>query len=351
MLNLLIDMTERGMVPSPLVRIGIKRLCNIRLVSLAQTEYRDPQAISDYVDMLKHSPLAIATDAANEQHYEVPAEFFLRCLGPHLKYSCAFWPEGCESLGEAEKLALEITMERAELSDGMKILELGCGWGSLALAMAAKFPNAQITAVSNSASQKEYIDGQIAQRQLRNIEIVTRDVNTLADTAFGNSKFDRVVSVEMFEHLRNYETILARIRGWLAPEGKLFVHIFTHKKYPYLFETEGSDNWMGKYFFTGGQMPSHTLLKSFQKDLHMEKEWSWDGRHYQKTAEAWLRNLDSQKEAVIGILSQVYGEREALRWFNRWRVFFLAVAELFGYRQGSEWGVSHYLFSASGDRI
>lgn len=348
MLNLLIDMTELGMVPSPLVRMGIRKLCKERLISLSESELKDPQAIQKYIEMLKQAPVAIATDAANDQHYEVPAEFFLGCLGPHRKYSCAYWPEGCSSLEEAENLSLQITMDRAEITDGMKILELGCGWGSLTLSMARRFPNSSIIAVSNSSSQREFIMAQAAKQNLKNIEILTRDVRSMETVGPNPNYFDRVISVEMFEHLRNYETMLSRISRWLTSEGKLFVHIFTHKKYPYVFETEGSDNWMGQYFFTGGQMPSHSLLKSFQKDLTIQKEWSWDGTHYQKTSEAWLVNLDKNKDEVMRIFEKVYGSSQSIRWFNRWRVFFLAVAELFGYDQGKEWGVSHYLFSKKG---
>jgi cyclopropane-fatty-acyl-phospholipid synthase len=345
MLNLLIDITERGLVPDPLMRIGIRRLCGERLTSLEVNDRRDPNAGRQYVTMLKQSPVAIETQAANQQHYELPADFFLRTLGHHLKYSCAYWPEGCLSLKEAERAALEITMERAELKDGMKILELGCGWGSLSLAMAEKFPGARITAVSNSASQREFIEAQARLRNFKNLEILTRDVATLEDLGPGREGFDRVVSVEMFEHLRNYEVVLGRIRRWLAPTGKLFIHIFTHQKYPYLFETEGSHNWMGKYFFTGGQMPSQNLLASFQKDLSLEKTWQWDGTHYQKTSEAWLANLNSNKREIMELLEKVYGADEAGRWFQRWKLFFMAVAELFGYRAGTEWGVTHYLFS------
>lgn len=341
MLNLLIGMTERGMIPDPLVRFGIRNLCRTRLDSLSTDDVTELK----YVEMLRKSPIAVETDAANEQHYELPALFFQRVLGQHLKYSCAHFGSGVQTLEQAEASALDITIERAEIRDGMNILELGCGWGSLSLRMAEKFPRSQITAVSNSASQREFIEGQAKARGLHNLRILTKNVAHLEGFADGTAPFDRVVSVEMFEHLRNYELILHRIHGWLKDDGKLFVHIFTHRQHPYLFETEGSDNWMGKYFFTGGQMPSRKLLTSFQKDMKLEKQWEWDGTHYQKTSEAWLLNMDRHRDEIMGLFRQIYGDQDALKWFNRWRVFFLAVAELFGYRNGQEWAVSHYRFT------
>lgn len=365
MMNLLIDMTERGLVPDPLVRVGIRRLCSQRLKSLSLIE-SDQQSHSSrplidpalnqvtsqwgeyqktYAEMLKKSPVALATDAANEQHYEVPAEFFQLVLGPHRKYSCAFWPSNIQNLEQAEEMALDLTMNRAELRDGMKILELGCGWGSLTLAMAARFPKSEIIAISNSHSQRKFIEMTAAARNLRNVRILTRDVSRVENLEQEFGHFDRVVSVEMFEHFRNYAVLLNRISHWLKPEGKLFIHIFTHQKFPYLFETEGSDNWMGKYFFTGGQMPSHQLMAAFQDDLKLEKEWAWDGTHYQKTSEAWLQNQDRHREKILQLFTEVYGADQAKIWFQRWRIFFLAVAELFGFRNGQEWGVSHYLFS------
>ena len=345
MIGFLIDMTELGFVPHPLVRLGIRRLCGQRLTALAESVGKEPQFIERYVDSLRHSPVAVATDVANQQHYEVPAAFFARCLGKQRKYSCAFFPENVHSLDEAETLALNLTMERADIHDGMRILELGCGWGSLTLAMAARFPGARITAISNSSSQREFIENELRARGLTNTTVLTRDMASFDAADVEPGGFDRVVSVEMFEHLRNYEEVLARIKTWLVPGGKLFVHIFTHRNFPYLFEADGDHNWMGKYFFTGGQMPSHNLLKCFQKDLQLESEWAWDGTHYQKTAEAWLRNLEANKQEILRLFTGVYGSAEAVRWLNRWRIFFLSVSELFGFRSGSEWGVSHYLFT------
>lgn len=345
MLDLLIHMTEKGFIPDPLVRVGIRHLCRARLQEFDALAPEQENLTSNYAEMLRQSPVAVATAAANEQHYELPAEFFVKVLGPHRKYSSSFWPKNCASLAEAEKHALDITMERANITDGMKILELGCGWGSLTLAMAKRFPNSKVTAISNSASQRDFIEKLAKKEKLTNVTVLTRDVSDLKDLGPDSlGSFDRIVSVEMLEHFRNYEVLLERISRWLTPQGKLFVHIFTHKHFPYLFETDGADNWMGKYFFTGGQMPSHNLLATFQKDLKLERQWSWDGTHYQKTAEAWLENLNKNRPEVLAILEQVYGKSESVRWLNRWRVFFLAVAELFGYKSGTEWGVSHYLF-------
>lgn len=341
MLSVFINLAERGLVPDFLLRAGIRRLCEERLVSMQQSE-----SIEAYVQkLLAHNSAAVETKAANEQHYEVPPDFFKRIMGRYLKYSSCFWDENTQSLDEAEKKALEITMQRAEIQDGMKILELGCGWGSLTLSMAEKFPNAKIVAVSNSAPQRKYILSQAEQRGFKNIEILTVDLANADSLGEGYNNFDRVVSVEMFEHFRNYEVLLKRISTWLKPSGKLFVHIFTHAQTPYFFETDGDDNWMGKYFFTGGQMPSHQLLGHFQKNLKLEKDWVWNGQHYQKTSEAWLVNCDKNKNEILEIFKNVYGHKESGLMFHRWRIFFLAVAELFGYQQGQQWAVSHYLFT------
>lgn len=343
MLNLVIDLMERGLIPDALIRQGIRKLCSQRLQSLNKESldeiHRDFQS---YVMNLKSSPVAIATVDANRQHYEVPADFFELCLGKNKKYSCSFWSKDCTELDQAEEASLAQTMMRAELKDGMNILELGCGWGSLSLAMAKNFPQSKITAISNSSSQKRYIDEQAKMRGLDNLTVITQDVSQLESLAA--APFDRVVSVEMLEHFRNYEVLLERISSWLKKDGKLFVHIFTHQRFPYFFETEGDDNWMGKYFFTGGQMPSHHLLAQFQKDLLLENQWCWNGDHYQKTSEAWLKNIDQNQTEILRIFQKVYGVKDAKLWFQRWRVFFIAVAELFGYSRGLEWGVSHYLF-------
>ena len=264
-------------------------------------------------------------------------------MGKYNKYSSCYWGDGATSLDEAEASSLKITCERAELSDDMDILELGCGWGSLSLWMAENYPNSRITSISNSNQQREFINRTAKLKNLNNLTVVTCDMNSFnADT-----KFDRVVSVEMFEHMQNYEQLMENISSWLKPNGKLFVHIFCHQKFAYFFSTEGSDNWMGRYFFTGGLMPSKGLLLKFQKNLSIDKQWSWNGSHYKQTSNAWLNNMDREKNNILPILEQVYGLNERNTWFQRWRIFFMACAELFGYSRGNQWLVAHYLFKKS----
>jgi cyclopropane-fatty-acyl-phospholipid synthase len=278
---------------------------------------------------------------ANEQHYEVPQAFYNDVLGPYGKYSCCFWADGVDNLANAEQAGLEQTCKHAAIEDGMDILELGCGWGSLTLWLASRYPKSSITAVSNSSSQGEYIRKNLAELGLGNVEVITADMND-----FNTEKqFDRVVSVEMFEHMRNYRELFKRINSWLAPEGKFFMHIFVHRNTPYVFEDRDNTDWMSRYFFSGGMMPSDDLPLFFQDELKIESRWRWKGTHYQKTAEAWLQNLDENREHVWPVLEQTYGRDFAKMWFMRWRMFFLAVSELFGYRNGNEWFVSHYLFS------
>ncbi len=339
----LIDLCERGLVPDLLTRYGIRRLCAQRL---AQEGARNVAAADrrfrELLDALRRSPIAIETAAANEQHYEVPTRFFELCLGRRLKYSSAYYPSGTETLDEAEEAMLALYGERAELADGQRILELGCGWGSLTLWMAERFPKARITGVSNSRTQREHILAQAARRGLGNVEIITRDVNQLE---LPEGEFDRAVSIEMFEHMRNYRHLLGRVSRWLKPEGKLFVHIFVHRYLMYPFETEGDDNWMGRYFFTGGLMPSADTLLHFQEDLTLEQRWLVPGTHYERTANHWLENQDHHREEVMAVLTEAYGADEAARWFQRWRMFWMACAELFGYSGGDEWLVAHYRFS------
>jgi cyclopropane-fatty-acyl-phospholipid synthase len=341
----LLGWAERGLLPDTLIRLGIRALCRRRLAAeLAGSAEQQAARFQAGIESLRGSPIAIHTDAANAQHYELPPAFFQSCLGRRLKYSCAYFERGDESLDEAEEAMLERYAERAELGDGQSILELGCGWGSLTLWMAERYPRARIQAVSNSRSQREFIEAECRRRRLGNVRVTVEDVNRLQLPA---AEFDRCVSVEMFEHVRNYEVLLARIGGWLAPGGKLFVHIFAHKSAQYPFETAGEDDWMGKYFFTGGLMPSiHTLLW-FQRDLSIERQWLVDGTHYQRTANAWLDRLDANREQVMPLLAETYGAANASVWFQRWRMFYMACAELFGYAGGGEWLVSHYRFVRS----
>jgi len=288
---------------------------------------------------LATSPVALDADKANEQHYEVPPEFFELVLGPHLKYSSAYWPEGTRDLGDAERRMLETSCVRAGIENGQDILELGCGWGSLTLHMAQTYPDSRITAVSNSAPQRRFIEA----RAPDNVRVITADMNDFAL----DERFDRVVSIEMFEHMRNYEELLRRVAGWLQPHGRLFVHVFCHREYAYPFETEGSDNWMGRHFFTGGIMPSFDLLTRFDRDLELEEQWEVDGGHYSQTARAWRKNLEARRSEVLPVLQRTYGP-EAPLWYHRWRMFFLACEELFGYQGGTEWMVGHYRFAPRG---
>jgi len=339
----LIDLAERGLLPDSMLRFGMRRLMRSRL----QAHYADgieaqTQAYRELLQELRQSPVAIETDAANEQHYMVPTDFFKLVLGQQLKYSCALWPEGVTDLDQAEQAMLKLYGERAGLADGQNILELGCGWGSLTLWMAASYPAASITAVSNSASQREHIEAEARARGLDNVQIITADVNHFTPP---DEHYDRIISIEMFEHMRNYQTLLQRVASWLHDDGLLFVHIFCHHRLMYPFETEGEHNWMGRYFFTGGLMPALDTLLHFQQNLLLQDFWAVDGRHYEKTSNAWLALLDQRSEQVLQVCRQTYGEAQAKIWRQRWRMFFMACAELFGMHNGREWLVGHYLFS------
>jgi len=336
--NLLI----KNKIPDFLIRIGIRRLLKQRLKDENKGSPEKNQAhLMELINELKNSPIAIATEAANEQHYEVPTEFYEYCLGKHLKYSSGYWNDGVSDIDTSETDMLELTCQRAELQNGQDVLELGCGWGSLSLFMAARFPQSNFTVVSNSRTQKIYIDEQAGQRRLKNLRVITANINDFKPL----QTFDRVVSVEMFEHMRNYKKLMHLVSSALNTEGKLFVHIFTHREYAYKFEVTDETDWMSKYFFTGGIMPSDDLLLYFNDQLSIEKHWHISGTHYSKTSEAWLKNMDKHKNKIIPLFETTYGKSEALKWWVYWRVFYMACAELWGYKNGKEWIVSHYLFN------
>lgn len=333
-------MAERRLIPDWLVRVGIRRLLQRRLVQEMRKLGRDPDAATQqFCTELRASPIAIETDAANEQHYEVPAEFFRHTLGHRLKYSCGYWPETVNSLDDAEDAMLRLTCERAGIRNGMRILELGCGWGSLCLWIAEHFPDCRILALSNSAGQRRFIRQTARSRGFENLEVITRNITAFAT----DQRFDRVVSVEMFEHLRNYQRLFGNIADWLEPAGKLFFHVFCHQQLAYAFDTDGDTDWMARHFFTGGIMPSQRLFEHFQEDLRITDQWSVNGGHYARTCEAWLCKLDRRRGEIHDLFGAELSSRDADLQIQRWRMFFMACAELFRYDDGQQWFVSHYL--------
>lgn len=341
MIKLLIKLAEKGILPDFFIRLGISKLCGQRLtdandLSLKAREEKHQK----WVDILMESPIALVPEKANEQHYEVPPRLFELVLGAKLKYSSGYWPQGTSTLDDSEVEMLKLTSKRAALSDGQEVLELGCGWGSLTFHMALTYPNSKITAVSNSNDQRQFIEKKCDELKIKNIKVITADMNDFSS----EKTFDRVVSIEMFEHMRNYDELLKRISEWLKKDGKLFVHIFSHKEIAYPFEDKGEGDWMAREFFSGGQMPSHKLLTCFSSRMKIEKDWRVEGTHYEKTSLAWLNKMDENKKEVLKLFEKTYGKNEASTWFQRWRIFFMSCEVLFGFNKGSEWGVSHYLF-------
>ena len=336
-----VSWTESGRVPDAVIRAGIRRVLESKRKEIhSGDEEFAANALNSFVAMMNESPVAHVPDLANEQHYEVPAEFFAHVMGDHLKYSCCYWPAGVGGLSEAETAALELTVRRAGITDGMRVLDLGCGWGSLSLWIAEHFPDTSVMSVSNSTSQRDFIVERATERAIENIEVVTCDMNDFAT----DRRFDRVVSIEMFEHMRNYGELFRRIDEWLLPDGRFFMHIFCHRSTPYEYIDKGPADWMSRHFFSGGIMPSADLPLRFPSNLCIDKRWHWNGQHYAKTCNAWLQKMDANENAIKPILAECYGEADASLWWQRWRIFFMACAELFDYDEGHEWYVGHYLF-------
>ena len=335
----IIGTAERVPLPDVVIRAAIQRLCSRTATRISALGADDEAAFAGRM-MLR--PIAEDIDAANAGHDEAPASFFAQALGPNRKYSSCFYTTDATTLQEAEEEALRQTVAHAGLADGQTILELGCGWGSLSLWMARQFPHSQVTAVSNSNAQCEYIEGEAVKRGLTNLRVVTQDMNVFAPGA----QFDRVVSVEMFEHMMNWRELMTRVGTWLTPDGRFFLHIYTHRSGAYLFNHTDGEDWIAQRFVTGGVMPSHHLIRQYADLFEVEKEWRWSGVHYQRTAQDWLGNFDSHRDDIERVLREVHGDETAL-WMRRWRWFLLATAGLFGFDDGSEWGVSHYRLKAA----
>ena len=340
-MSLAIQLAEAGKLPDVLVRKGIRQLVDKRLQEIKADNCETGMAdLTAFIKAMNAANIAQVPELANAQHYEVPAEFFHLCLGAQRKYSSCFWMQDTQNLDEAEVLALMQTCDHGDIQNGQHILELGCGWGSLSLWMAERYPKSTITGVSNSNSQREYIMAAAKARGLSNLTIITADMNNFE----APSTYDRIVSVEMFEHMRNWQVLYGKVANWLKPKGKFFKHIFVHRNTPYLFEVQADDDWMSQFFFSGGMMPSDDLPLHFQNNLKLTQRWRWDGSHYEKTANAWLQNMDENAKQITPILAATYGENNTEMWRNRWRMFYMACAELFGYNNGQEWWVTHYLF-------
>ena len=338
--NLALSMVEKGLIPDLLVRIGIRALLRKRLIDInsSECELADKNQMK-MISVMNNSPIAMNTSSANEQHYEVLPEFYELVLGERFKYSCCFWDEDTNNLDTAEINALKITCKRAKLSDGQTVLDMGCGWGSLSLWIAENYPNSSVLSVSNSKTQKTFIENIAKSKNLTNINVITKDMKEFNT----DKKFDRIVSLEMFEHMKNYKKLFNRVSTWLNNDGLFFMHIFCHKTVPYEFIDNGPNDWMSRHFFTGGIMPSDDLPLFFQDDLSVLKRWRWNGNHYAKTCNAWLKRMDSQESTIMPVLERVYGDNKK-KWQQRWRIFFMSCSELFAFSGGNEWYVSHYLF-------
>jgi cyclopropane-fatty-acyl-phospholipid synthase len=336
-----INWIEQGYLPDNIVRKGIRRLLKERLLSIHADDAATASLEKNrFIAQMNQSPIALSPEKANQQHYEVPAEFYEWVLGKHNKYSCCYWRDETSTLEQAEIHAFEETCCHADLSNGQEILELGCGWGSLTLWLATHYPDSRITAVSNSHSQRIHIENRAHAAGLDNVAVITCDMNDFDI----DQRFDRIVSVEMFEHMRNWRRLFKRVAGWLKDDGRFFMHVFSHRQSVYAFEVKNASDWMSEHFFSGGMMPSDDLALYFQNDLQIVNTWTWNGNHYAKTAEAWLRNMDANKDQVFLLIAKIYGEQQAQTWWMRWRLFFMACAESFAYAKGQQWHVRHYLF-------
>lgn len=337
LMPVVMPVVEGNWLPDFILRLSIRLMLPRVLSNLEKGDHAlNVAAKLLYVEDLKKRPVAQSTAEANTQHYEVPTAFYDACLGEWKKYSCGYWPAGVTDLTRSEEVALQMVVERADIKPGHRVLDLGCGWGSATLYIASHYPEVHMTAVSNSKTQKAYIEDQARRRGLKNVTVITADVNVFQAPA----KYDRVISVEMLEHVKNYQMLFGRIANWLEPNGKFFVHIFTHKSLPFHYEK----GWMAENFFSGGQMPSDDLLLYFQRDLTLVNHWIVNGTHYQKTADAWLASMRKNRAVALQAIEETYGPKQRTKWWVNWKLFYIACSELFGYRNGNEWMVSHYLF-------
>ncbi|NCG13340.1 MAG: methyltransferase domain-containing protein [Planctomycetia bacterium] len=339
-MSIMIELAEKGVFPDPLIRWGVKNLVKERLLE-AQHEATGNHfnSLGRFVDSMREASIAEVPELANEQHYEVPEVFFGEVLGKHRKYSSCYYENSNTPLDEAETAMLTLSCQRAQIENGMSILELGCGWGSLSLWMAEQYPDSSVLSVSNSSSQKAYIDSQAESRGLKNLTVITCDMNDFEP----EGQFDRIISIEMFEHMKNWELLIGKLENVMTENAKLFLHVFSHRIYAYHFLKENDDEWMAQHFFSGGMMPSHHIFDRLDVPLSLESSWFVNGTHYQRTSDHWLEHMNTRKAEIMPILQSTYGSRLAKVWFQRWKIFFIACSELFGYQNCQQWGVSHFL--------
>ncbi len=333
---MLIELAERAIVPDAALRAGIRRLLRARLRELESAGRSPEEDASAFSEQFATGPIALETDKANEQHYEAPTDLFVAMLGTRLKYSCCVWPEGTDTLDAAEEAMLRLTCQRAGIADGQRVLDLGCGWGSLCLWIAEQFPGCEVTAVSNSRTQKAFIDGRAAERGLGNLTVQTANAAELKLSG----PFDRVCSVEMFEHMKNWSALLANVAGWIEPDGRFFAHVFCHARHFYPFQARGKADWMARHFFTGGVMPPADVFDRLEGTLQPIQQWEVCGTQYARTCRAWLDKLDGLRDEALAALREAPNPRVALQ---RWRMFLMACEELFAYGGGGEWFVRHAL--------